>query len=379
MIEKFAFSELSDVPWGTMASIHRNCHSVYVWDCKHRSITDKVLSLTDKSTDHATAVSVTSCGNFCVIGYRSGLIHKFNLQSGLERGKFKSSEGICNVVDVFVERSNSVLVSCRGDGTVSFWDFRTHTLLSEVDLSSKVLLMRGCKENGFVAVADLYHNVYVLNINNRRVVRQFRGGHSRNITDIVFANKYIITSSLDSTVRVYDFATGKCVSWSSFDSAVMSIAVSPNYDYFCVGTFDQVGFLVYANRSLYENLYLNDEPSFPTPINSLDDRRSRWLLGSARKFEFFHNPLHSKEGFISFSKLSRLFCTNLFHLETIRKRNELNTSKLKKTAVVPFFLANLGRPETSLNSESAKYTTSRLLTPVDNLQLLHRYIHNFQI
>lgn len=375
IIEKFDFSELSDVPWGTIASVHKNCHAVHIWDGKNRSITDKVLSLSDHSTDHATAVAVTSCGNFCVIGYRSGAIYKFNLQSGLERGSFKAklNDTSCNVIDIFVDRSNSVLVSCRSNNVVSFWDFRSHASLSEVVLPAKIVMMRGCRGNGFIAVADLFHNVYILNVYNRRIVRQFLDGHSRLISDIVFANKFIITSSLDSTIRVYDFASGRCVSWSSFDSAVMSMAVSPSYDFLCVGLYDQVGILTYANRSLYENLYLSDEPSFPTPINSVDIQRSK-KNSASRQFQLLHqSPRHTDEGFISFSKLSRLFCTNLFHLETLRKRNELNVSKLKKTVAVPFFLANIGRVDPDLDQNTTiKMPTTHLMTSSNNSLLLHR-------
>jgi hypothetical protein len=194
----------------------------------------------------------------------------------------------------------------------------------------------------------------------------------------MFANKFIITSSLDSTIRVYDFASGKCISWSSFDSAVISMAISPNYDFLCVGLYDQVGILTYANRSLYENLYLSEEPSFPTPMNSSKVQHSQKPSGS-RQFQVIGNYTpYSDEGFITFSKLSRLFCTNLFHLEILRKRNELNTSKLKKTAAVPFFLANIGRDEPDLNHQQSdsfkKSTTSRLMSSRSDtsLSMLHR-------
>lgn len=40
-----------------------------------------------------TSVAVSLCGNFGVLGYENGMITKFNLQSGAEKGLFKSEEG----------------------------------------------------------------------------------------------------------------------------------------------------------------------------------------------------------------------------------------------------------------------------------------------
>ena len=35
---------------------------------------------------HATAVVISSCGNFAVIGTKGGMIYKYNIQSGLPQG-----------------------------------------------------------------------------------------------------------------------------------------------------------------------------------------------------------------------------------------------------------------------------------------------------
>jgi len=38
-------------------------------------------------------VAVTLCGNFGVLGYDNGMITKFYLQSGIDKGLFTSEEG----------------------------------------------------------------------------------------------------------------------------------------------------------------------------------------------------------------------------------------------------------------------------------------------
>ena len=51
----------------------------------------------DDESTYATAVAVSACGNFCVVGNRGGSIHRYNLQSGLARGSYPSSASAENL------------------------------------------------------------------------------------------------------------------------------------------------------------------------------------------------------------------------------------------------------------------------------------------
>ena len=42
-------------------------------------------------------VDITSCGNFAVIGYSSGHVDMYNMQSGLHRGSYGNPAGKYNV------------------------------------------------------------------------------------------------------------------------------------------------------------------------------------------------------------------------------------------------------------------------------------------
>ena len=85
-----------------------------------------------------SCVSVTKCGNFGVLGYCSGAITKFNMQSGKERGVFAldgkktmSSQSLhtAEITGLGVDILNRVLVSSSKDRTVKLWDFYRCKLL----------------------------------------------------------------------------------------------------------------------------------------------------------------------------------------------------------------------------------------------------------
>jgi WD40 repeat protein len=76
------------------------------------------------------------CGNFGVLGYESGMITKFNLQSGIDRGLFKSEskDGFQDlhkgeITGLGVDSINKFLVSGSLDCTVKLWDFFRARLL----------------------------------------------------------------------------------------------------------------------------------------------------------------------------------------------------------------------------------------------------------
>lgn len=74
----FDFSETRQRDWANMATIHENHSNVYLWRYKKRSVTNLVLKQPSWNTNemshkidvktHSTAVALSSCGNFCIVG-----------------------------------------------------------------------------------------------------------------------------------------------------------------------------------------------------------------------------------------------------------------------------------------------------------------------
>lgn len=63
-----------------------------MWSYANHSITKLAIQSPVKQ-GRVTSVAVTLCGNFGVLGYDNGMITKFYLQSGIDKGLFTSEEG----------------------------------------------------------------------------------------------------------------------------------------------------------------------------------------------------------------------------------------------------------------------------------------------
>ena len=84
--------------WGDLVTIHKDHAMAYVWSTKQKSQSGPVLrqdewnvsamKVQPPKSAHATAVAISSCGNFALVGSRGGIIYKYNMQSGLPRGSF---------------------------------------------------------------------------------------------------------------------------------------------------------------------------------------------------------------------------------------------------------------------------------------------------
>jgi len=96
-----AMSEARSRDWGDLVTIHRNHAFAYVWSSKRGAQSGPILRQNDwnvsamqvppPKTTHATSVTLSSCGNFALVGTVGGVIYKYNVQSGLARGTYPKS------------------------------------------------------------------------------------------------------------------------------------------------------------------------------------------------------------------------------------------------------------------------------------------------
>jgi U3 small nucleolar RNA-associated protein 21 len=101
-----ATSEVRSRDWGDLVTIHQDHSLAYVWNTQRGAQSGPVLRQKSwnvsnmqrrpPSETHATAVAISACGNFALIGTKGGTIYRYNVQSGLARGSFPRDATILN-------------------------------------------------------------------------------------------------------------------------------------------------------------------------------------------------------------------------------------------------------------------------------------------
>lgn len=97
-IEALAVRETKSRDWGDLITIHKGHALAYVWSTKRKTQTGPILrqdswnvsamKVAPPKEAHASSVTLSSCGNFAIVGTKGGMIYKYNVQSGLPRGSY---------------------------------------------------------------------------------------------------------------------------------------------------------------------------------------------------------------------------------------------------------------------------------------------------
>ncbi|CDJ56225.1 WD-repeat membrane protein, putative [Eimeria maxima] len=94
-IVSMSCSSVRHFDWPAVVTAHEQTPHVFIWSAHKKALEPRVLAPPGVTTSAAaaaaaaaTSVCCSTCGNFVVVGYADGRMHKYNLQSGLHRGEF---------------------------------------------------------------------------------------------------------------------------------------------------------------------------------------------------------------------------------------------------------------------------------------------------
>lgn len=248
-IVAIATSQARSRDWGDLVTIHQHHSFCYVWSSKRGAQSGPVLRQSHwnvstmktpppKST-HATSVTMSSCGNYAVVGTRGGTIYKYNVQSGISRGKYppeeqlgtltkgkapgdinrtvkalekkfkvsnrksdqdkeereaviafdkekkrqakikKASHQNAAVTGLAIDAVNKTLISVGEDAKLILWNFLTHAphKRSPYILPSAATMLTHIRDSDLAAVALKDFSVLLFDCSALQIVRRFGGGH----------------------------------------------------------------------------------------------------------------------------------------------------------------------------------------------------------
>lgn len=223
--------------------------------------------------------TITNCGNYCVIGYSSGHVDLYNMQSGIYRGSYgKTTAHDSTVRGVATDSLNLTTITCSENGEIFFWPFKDKKKLNsnvteykdlikiEENISS-VLLHR---ESGMLAIATDDFTVMIIDCDVKKIVRKF-SGHSNKISDMTFSadSRWLLTASMDCLVKVWDIPSGKLIDCFKFDSAPTSICLSPSSEFLATTHVNELGIFLWSNKTLYSHVSLKQLPDDFVPQDEI--------------------------------------------------------------------------------------------------------------
>ncbi|XP_026956003.1 WD repeat-containing protein 36 isoform X2 [Sagmatias obliquidens] len=312
-ITKFAAEEARESDWDGIIACHQGKLSCSTWNYQRSTIGAYFLKPKELKKDDitATAVDITSCGNFAVIGLSSGTVDVYNMQSGIHRGSFgKDQAHKGSVRGVAVDGLNQLTITTGSEGVLKFWNFKNKVLIHSMSLDSSPNMMLLHRDSGILGLALDDFSITVLDIETRKIVREF-SGHQGQINDMAFSpdGRWLISASMDCSIRTWDLPSG----WSNISLySVVSLRPLPT---------DYVPSVVMLPGTCQtQDVELLEETTEP----------------SDEMIEY-DSPEQLNEQLVTLSLLPESRWKNLLNLDVIKKKNKpKEPPKVPKSA--PFFI-----------------------------------------
>lgn len=207
--------------WDNIAAIHSGLVMTTTWSF-HKSkmgelklIPEKYFNKNRKDFNvEATCICLTHCGNFVIIGYSSGDVERFNIQSGIHRYTYGAPAHKTPIRGVSCDNLNQFIVTGGGDGNdggiIKFWNFVEHhnqkqKTIATINLDDNILMFRTHRESALLCVILDTFIILIIDCDTKSIIRKFYG-HTAQITDACFSpdSRWLITSSLDCTIKIWD-------------------------------------------------------------------------------------------------------------------------------------------------------------------------------
>ncbi|KAH3661697.1 hypothetical protein OGAPHI_006547 [Ogataea philodendri] len=344
--------------WANIVTAHQDETFARTWDSRNKKVGKHTFDTIDGGI--VKAVSITQCGNFALVGSSLGGIGVYNLQSGKIRKNYKLHKK--TVTGVAVDGMNRKMVSCGLDGLVGFYDFSQSRYLGKLQLDAPITQMVYHRGSDLVAFALDDLSIVVVDTAAQKIVRQLFG-HSNRITAMDFSpdGRWIVSASLDSTIRTWDLPTGGCIDGIMVPNTVTSLKMSPLGDYLATTHVNGVGISLWTNRSQFRPISTKhiEETEFATMmLPNVSGENGASVLDGA----FVEEEEAATGTYVSVAQIDKELVTlslqprskfnTIMHLDTIKMRNK-PTEAPKKPEAAPFFLQQ--------PAEESKTEESRLM------------------
>ncbi|KAF9923847.1 hypothetical protein FBU30_006106 [Linnemannia zychae] len=350
LITSMSASPAKEKEWDNILTAHWNEPGVRSWNYQRKVLGAHIMSPKDGSA--TKIVHVSACGNFGFVGSAMGGIDMFNMQSGIYRRSYVEDGHKKSVTGLQSDRLNRTLISGSLDGLLKLWDIKTGKCEHTMNMPSPITHLLLFAENNHLAVICDDLCIRIVDVENRRIVREF-WGHSNRITDMTFSpdGHWIVSASLDATIRTWDLPTGHMVDIFRCESIATSLSFSPTGDYLATAHVDNVGIFLWANRMQFTTVSLRSiteddviRVALPTSSTLEDETEAENMFTTNEEVmalePTIETPEQLTEQMITLSLLPKSKWQTLLNLDVIKARNKPKEAP-KAPEKAPFFLSTL--------------------------------------
>ncbi|CAH1986291.1 unnamed protein product [Acanthoscelides obtectus] len=211
----------------------------------------------------------------------------------------------------------------------------------------------------------------------RTVVRKFLG-HTAQLTDASFSpdSRWLVTSAMDCTIRLWDVPTGHLVDEFSTERACISLDFSPTGIALATAHVDCLGLYLWTNKTLFTKVTLKAiTPTDEPPMIDLPEHpeyQDEEVEEEIKTEDEYTSPEQLDKDMVTMSGLAASRWQNLLNIDIIKRRNKPKEPP-KAPKAAPFFLPTVPtlNPDVQfdLGSNDQDNSGSKILAPINFVNL----------
>lgn len=358
----FAAETAREKQWDNIAACHKDSSLVTTWNYDKCKMGEHIISQPtfNKHNVFASCITLTSCGNFIVIGFSNGLIFRYNIQSGIFRQFYECSTLSENrghdgrVTGVKVDNLDLVLVSGGLDSKLRLWNFKTGGMLLEIDLPSPIMKIELHRENNLCAVALDDGDIEMIDLETRALIRKF--SYTSRVLDMTFTpdSRWLIVSYENKFIVTWDLNLGKMIDVFRLSSACTSLSISATGEFLATAHEKSLGINIWCNYTIYCPIPLRPvnpdavPPLLDMPFVRCDDQPQEDQESDDQVLPdsdgntlepVYESPEQLHEDLITLSGLPTSRWKNLLNIEEIRQKQLIEEDERREKQIkIPFFI-----------------------------------------
>jgi len=147
-----------------------------------------------------TAIFVTNCGNFGLLGFSNGGISKINLQSGLHQISFQMQQSF-PIVALHADAYNKKILVANSQGLISFFQFHSGLSLSFFTVGSCPHFSNS-KFPHFLCILGFSTFIHIWDLSKEKLIRCFATSIPVLDSCLSSDSRFLFASFNDSTFRI---------------------------------------------------------------------------------------------------------------------------------------------------------------------------------
>ena len=327
-------SRMRHFDWPCVVTAHEGFADAYVWSAHQQALVTRMLSVPRKHSTGSkhpiiTAVAVSPCGNYAVIGCENGELHRFNLQSCYYRGEVGK-------VDYSVEKI--MFLTPREILVADHSAIHHYRVVPRPELIKTIACVSNIKTftvHGFMcAVAHDDGRVSIIDMHADRKARTIGDFADSAITAMSWSRggRWLAIASDGKKMIIYDVPTACIVDKIEFSSACVGIEFTVNNAQIVTCHSGGRG----AVR-VWQNIALLEEPGIVGQEAFKIDEEPNKVVESDKVAVKRQRVTTATDGELTLSAGSRTRWQQILKLDEIKERNKPKKAP-EKPKNAPFFL-----------------------------------------